>query len=206
MNSKLASVLLNAFNVDTYDPANTDVQQTPVYDTVTIAPAGSISNTTAQWFINVGANSGKDYSKTNLGQPKRLSAPESFSIQSIRIRFSELILLADYVAIVNGFAWEFWIGQKAYQRAPLWMYSAGGGAYVSAAATTVAATTISPVSNGVPSKEACMTLDLPLVLGNQTDFYAWLVGATQTLTAAGSGGTGAIIQVVLDGYYSRGIQ
>jgi hypothetical protein len=204
-NRLLADILLNAFNVETYDPARTDVQQTPVYDTVTIAAAGAISNNSAQWFINVGANSNKDYSKTNMGTPKRLAAPESFSVQSIRIRFSELILLADFVSIMNGFAFEFWIGQKAYQRAPLWMFGAGGGV-TGSIATTVAATTPTILTNGVASREAILELNLPLVLGNQVDFYAWLVGATQNLTAGGAGGTGAVIQVVLDGYYSRGIQ
>lgn len=211
MNSAINTIILNAFNLEIYDPSMTDVQQTPLYDTVTIAAAGSISNTTAQWFINVGANSNKTYAQTNLGQPKRLSAPESFSVQAIRIRFSENILLADFVTILNNFAFEFWIGQKPYQRAPLWMYSAGGGIFGSSqgAATTAATTTISNTnwSNGVPTREAVLQLNLPLVLGNQTDFYAWLVGTAQTLTASGgSGGTGAIIQTVLDGYYSRGIQ
>lgn len=209
MNNTTSNIILNAFNLEIYDPNMTDVQQTPLYDTVTIAQAASISNTTAQWFINVGANSGKDYSKTNLGQPKRLSAPESFSVQAIRIRISEGTYLTDVINILNGFAFEFWIGQKYYQRAPIWMYNAGGGVVTSGgAATTVAATTINntAITLGQATREAVLQLNLPLVLGNQTDFYAWFVGAAQTLTATASGGFGAIIQVVLDGYYSRGIQ
>lgn len=206
MNSTTSNIILNAFNLEIYDPTMTDVQQTPLYDTVTIAQAGTISNSTAQWFINVGANSNKDYSKTNLGQPKRLSAPESFSVQAIRIRFSENTLFADLIAILNGFAFEFWIGQKYYQRAPIWLYNAGGGIVTGGSATTVAATTITSNTLGLASREAVLQLNLPLVLGNQTDFYAWFVGASQTLAATGAGGVGTIIQVVLDGYYSRGIQ
>lgn len=206
MNAQINSLITNAFNLEVYDPSMTDVQQTPVYDTVTIAAAGSVSNTTAQWFINVGANSNKTYAQTNLGQPKRLSAPESFSVQAIRFRVAENIFYTDFLTILNNFALEFWIGQKPYQRAPIWMYSAGGGIWSGGAATTAAATTIQNYTNGVPSREAVLQLNLPLVLGNQTDFYAWLVGTAQTLTAGGGGGTGAIMQLVLDGYYSRGIQ
>ena len=142
MNAQINSLITNAFNLEVYDPSMTDVQQTPVYDTVTIAAAGSVSNTTAQWFINVGANSNKTYAQTNLGQPKRLSAPESFSVQAIRFRVAENIFYTDFLTILNNFALEFWIGQKPYQRAPIWMYSAGGGIWSGGAATTVAATTI----------------------------------------------------------------
>lgn len=205
-NIRLNQVILDAFNVDVYDPNMTDVQQTPLYDTVTIAAAGSFSQSTVQWFINVGANSNKSYAQTNLGQPKRLSAPESFSVQSIRIRFSENILYADLIAILNGFAFEFWIGQKSYQRAPLWMYNAGGGIF-GVGATTATTTTLTNWNNGLPTREGILKLDLPLVLGNQVDFYAWVVGAAAiTLTASGSSGTGALVQCILDGYYSRGIQ
>lgn len=202
-NLALQQVLLQAFNVRVYDETQTDVQQTPVYDTVTIAASGTLSTQTSQWFVNVGGSSSKNYSKTNMGTPKRLAAPETFSVQSIRLKFSELITLADFVAIQNGFAFEFWIGQKVYQRCPIWMLAAGGGIVGTGTSTTVAATTITAWTNGVPASNATLTLNLPLVLGNQVDFYAQLAGDTQTLSA---GGTGAIMQCVLEGYYSRGIQ
>ena len=41
--------------------------------------------------------------------------------------------LLDIYNVINGFAFEFWMGQKNYQRGPIWNYNAGGGIW---AATT----------------------------------------------------------------------
>ena len=44
------------------------------------------------------------------------------------------------------------------------------------------------------------------VIENQMTFSAQFEGNTQTLTAAGSGGSGATFVLLLDGLYARGVQ
>jgi len=49
-------------------------------------------------------------------------------------------------------------------------------------------------------------LAIPIVIENQMTFFANLDGTEYTLTAAASGGTGITMQLLLDGFYARGIQ
>lgn len=207
MNQSVQQTILDAFTTETYSPNVLDVQQTPVYDTVTIAAGSALTNLTSQWFVNVGSNASKTLALTNMSQPKRLAAPQNFSVQSIRIRFQENILYTDALSILNGFCFEFWIGEKWYQRAPIWMYAAGGGLTGAQLQTTAAATTFFNIfSNGLPTREAILRLNIPIVLGNQSDFYADLNGNNYSLTASGSGGLGWTSMCVLDGYYARAVQ
>lgn len=199
-------MIMDAFNMTTYDPANLDVQHTPIYDTITI-PANTVtSNLTTMFFTNVGAQSGKSFAQTNMTQSQKLSNPESFSILAIRFRWSENILPADLYNVVNGFVLELWIGTKCYNRAPLWHYNAGGGVFGSvAAATTATTTTINTtyLSNGVPGREQMHKLAIPIVIETNATFYARLEGTPYT---ASSSGTGLTFQLELDGLYARGIQ
>lgn len=196
-----SAFIANAFKSQTYIADRIDVQQTPVYDTITVA-AGSALTSGTQFFTNVGSSSGKNYSQTNMTQTQRLSSPESFSIQSIKLRISENILYADLITLINGFAFEFWLGQKNYQRAPIWLYPAGGG--ISGFSTVNANYAY---NNGLPSREAQVALSIPIVIENGMTFYGQLVGtASYTFTASGSGGTGLTMQALLDGYYARGVQ
>jgi hypothetical protein len=61
-------------------------------------------------------------------------------------------------------------------------------------------------TNGYPSREAMHKLAIPIVIENQMTFYAQLTGTAATLTAGASGGTGATLQLLLDGFYARGVQ
>jgi hypothetical protein len=194
-------MIVDAFNSEVYVSNRMDVQHTPLYDTVTIAAAGALSVLTSAFFTNVGPASGKTLALTNMSQSQRLPAPEAFSIFGFRLRWSENILLADLLTVLNGFALEFFLGQKNYQRAPLWYFGAGGG--ISAFTTR---TSESEYMNGVPSRESMHKLAIPIVIENQMTFFAQLQGTTVTLTAAASGGTGAIFVLLLDGLYARGVQ
>lgn len=194
-------IILDAFRGNTFAPGTLDIQHTPLYDTVTIAAGGSLSTLTSALFTNVGPSSSKTLAQTNMTQGNRLPAPEAFSIFSIRCRWSETVLLADAITLLNGFALQLVLGNKVYNLAPIWHYNAGGGltGFLTTATTAF-------YSNGTPSREAMHKLALPIVIENQSPFSASLQGSTVTLTAGGSGGTGLTFVCLLDGLYARGVQ
>lgn len=196
--------IVDAFNSQTYIQDQVDVQHTPIYDTVTIAAGGSLSSLTSAFFQNVGPQSGKTLALTNMNQPGRLQAPEAFSIFGIRLRLSEDIFRADMITIMNGFALQFIIGQKTYNLAPIWHYNPGGG--ITGTSALAAGATPSILGNGTPARTHMHKLAIPIVIENQANFSASLQGTAQTLTASGGGGTGATIQLLLDGLYARGVQ
>jgi hypothetical protein len=199
--------ITEAFQSETYVNNRMDVQHTPIYDTTTFtAGAGSnptINETTSAFFVNVGAQSGKNYAQTNMDQSVKLTAPEAFSIMALRFRWSEDILRADLTAIINGFALQFFLGKKYYQRAPIWYFGAGGGIF-----GTTTRTAESIYVNGLPSREAMHKLAIPIVIENQMTFYANLSGNALTMTtvASNAAATGATLQLLLDGLYARGVQ
>ena len=218
-------MIVDAFNSQVYIQDRMDVQHTPLYDTVYVPPsalAGTVNvlnNLTGSFFTNVGPGSGKSIGECNLGQPQKLPAPHAFSVFAIRLRWSEDVVRDDIdailgsstipatgvgslVALHSAFALEFWMGDKCYNRAPLWFYTAGGGLFVN---STLAGA--QSVGNGVPGHESMHKLALPLVIENQTTFWANLVGnqhiMTDSLTRAG---TGITMQLLLDGLWARGVQ
>lgn len=198
-------MIMDAFNSEVYVSNRMDVQHTPVYDTVAIAAAGSLSVLTSALFTNVGPQSNKTLAQTNMTQSQRLVAPEAFSIFGFRFRWQENVLEADLLNILGattgGFCLEFYLGQKVYQRAPLWYFSAGGGIYGFSTKNNDQILT-----NGNPTRESMHKLAIPIVIENQMQFYGQLQGNTQTLTASASGGTGFTCQLLLDGLYARGVQ
>ncbi len=192
------------FSGSTYMPNNMDVQHEPLYDTLwdpnTGAPyaAGSTIPNLAQFFT---APTSKTLAQTNVTTAKRLDAPEAFAVMGIRLRFAENILIADALALYNDFCLEFWIGQKSYNRAPLWFYCVGGGI---AGFTGVA--TGQAVTNGLPGRNAMHALQINIVVDNQASFFGQLDGSNVVLAAASVGGTGANIMMLLDGLHARGVQ
>lgn len=194
-------MIVDSFNSEVYVSNRMDVQHTPLYDTVTLAAAGTISSLTTAFFTNVGPSSNKTVAQTNMTQQNRLAAPEAFSILSMRFRVGENILAADFTTIINGFALRFFLGQKIYNQAPIWYYSAGGGIYATTNITDAAWYT-----NGVPTRESMHKLAIPMVIENQMNFSGNLEGNSTTLAAGAAGGTGAVLQYLLDGLYARGVQ
>lgn len=199
-----SAFISNAFTSQTYVANQIDVQQEPLWDTITTA-AGSSLATGSQFFVTVGQGAGKTLAQSNITQSMRLPSPEAFSVFALRIWISSDILLADLVAIFKNFALQFTMGQKPYNTGPLWHYPGGGGIQA-AMASTANATTITVYSNGVPSREAQLALQIPIVIENGMNFYATLVGTSTTMTASGSGGTGSVIVLSLDGLHARGVQ
>lgn len=203
-------MIMEAFNSEVYVNNRMDVQHTPLYDTVTLSAGSTVNETTSALFTNVGAASGKTYAQTNMTQSQRLPAPEAFSIFGVRLRWNENINVTDLYAILTNFALEFWLGQKVYQRAPLWYFGAGGGVYGFNYTQTLPAsgaqTGANVFVNGWPARDSMHKLAVPIVIENQMTFYARLTGTATTLTTSGSGGTGLTVQLILDGFYARGVQ
>jgi len=191
-------MIVDSFNSQIYVSNTMDVQNAPLYDTVTIAANNTLSLTTGILFTNVGANSNKNYSQTNLQQSQKLPAPQAFSIFGLRFRYTENLSLLDVYNVVNGFALEVVLGDKVYQRGPIWFYSAGGGVF---GVTTATSTTF--LNNGLPGRSEMHKLAISMVIENQMTFYAQLNGNPYTLNPAG---TGITYQLVYDGLYARGVQ
>ncbi len=191
-------MIVDAFNSEVYVNNRMDVQHTPLYDTVTIAAGSSLSVLTSAFFTNVGAASSKTLALTNLSQSQKLAAPEAFSIFGFRFRYSENLSLLDVYNILNGFCFEFYLGQKVYQRGPIWYFNAGGGIY---GMTTANNTNV--MNNGMPGRSEMHKLAIPIVIENQMTFFGQLQGNSYTLNASGAGIT---MQMLLDGLYARGVQ
>ena len=198
-------MVLDAFQSQVYVQGQVDVQHEPLYDTITLAAGAQVTELSTAFFTNVGPASGKTLAQTNLTQARRLLAPEAFSIFAIRLAWEENIVLADILAILWGFAFRFFLGRKDYNTGPLWHYNAGGGLN---AATIAAVPAVALYTNGVTSREAMHKLAIPLVIENQGEFFANLVGTAYTLVAAGGQtlGTGLALMCLLDGLHARGIQ
>jgi hypothetical protein len=191
--------IVNSFKGQIYISNQLDVQDTPVYDTITYAASGTINTPNSQFFTNVGSPSGKTYAQSNMSQTQKLDAPEAFSCFAIRLGFSEDILRSDLQTLLNSWAYEFWLGQKWYQRANIRHFNSGWG--ISGYTTKTAE---SFYTNGLPSIQAMHGLAVKLVIANQMSFYGQLTGAaSQTLSASGNG---LILVNELVGLYARGVQ
>jgi len=200
MSSEQQSWIYAQFNGTTYQANAMDVQHEPLYDEVVTAAAATIANLT-QFFT---APAGKTLAQTNVTTAKRLDAPEAFTVMGIRFKVSEDILLGDLITMFDGatgFCLEFWIGQKPYNRAPLWFYNSGGGIDGFSNISTQSA-----FNNGRPGRPDSHVLAINIVIDNQASFFAQLVGTPVVLAAASAGGTGAQLMVLLDGLHARGVQ
>lgn len=195
------SYILNEFNGQTYEPNRMDVQDTPLYDTVSFASGATITTASSFMFVNV---QGKTLAQTNVQNSKKLDAPEAFTIKSYRFYWRQDCLLADLYAILTGSGGavlEFIIGNKVYQRGPLWIYNPGGGLnpFFTTSSTSV-------INNGMTGRSEMNKIAINVVIDNQASFFAQLNTTGITLTTGASGGTGFTYQLLLSGLYARGVQ
>ena len=189
------------FNGTTYQPNAMYVQHEPLYDTLATAAGATLANL-SQFFTNP---AGKTLAQTNVTTAKRLDAPEAFAVKGIRLRVVESVLLADFIAFMNpqaGYALEFWIGGKYYNRGPVWYYNCGGGV------SGLAGTANTAYTNGRTGEPDAHVLAINIVIDNQASFFGQLVASPTalTLTTASNGGTGLVLQMLLDGLHARGVQ
>lgn len=191
--------IINSFKGQIYISNQLDVQDTPIYDTITYTAGSQINTPNSAFFTNVESNSGKTVAQTNLTQNGKLDAPEAFSVFGVRVGWSEDILRSDLQTLVNSWAFEFWLGKKEYQRANLRHFTSGWG--ISGYTTR---TDESFYTNGAPGRNSMNVLAVKLVIANQMSFFAQLNGAaSQTLSEAGSG---LILLCEAVGLYARGVQ
>ncbi len=192
-------MILDAFQQETYVEGKVDVQNEPLYDMFTLG-AVAITQANTSLFTAVGPASGKTLGQTNLSQSRRLPAPEAFSVLGIRAYWNEDMLIADLLAIVGtsltNYVLEFYLGQKCYNRGPLWYYAAGGG-FVNVNANVPA---LGLYTNGIADRSSMHKLAIPLVIENQGEFYAQLAGGPYTVTGTFS------LMCLLDGFHARGVQ
>ena len=196
------SMIQAQFTGVTFQPNAIDVQDEPLYDTNTFAAGATIANQTS--FFQSPA--GKTQAQTNVKESGRLPAPQAMAVKGIRFRVVESVLLADFIALMNpqtGYVLDFVVGEKSYNRGPLWYYNNGGG--VSGFAT---ATDTNAYTNGRTGQPAAHLLAINIVIDNQASFFAQLFGAATalTLTVADDGGTGLTMQLLLAGFHARGVQ
>lgn len=200
-----AATIVAAFNSQTYIQDKMDVQDTPLYDEVTLAASAAVNSLSATFFTNVGPQSNKSIGQTNLRTAGELQAPQAFSVFGFLLRIGENVLYADILMLFNTFCFNFRMGDKIYQQAPLWLLNPGGGIFGSGY-SNVAASTYTNWSNGYPSREGAHRLAIPVVIENKMSFSGFLDGTSTALAASGSGGTGAFLQTTLRGFYARGVQ
>lgn len=191
--------IINSFKGQIYVSNTLDVQDTPIYDTITYTAGATINTINSSLFTNVENGSGKSFAQTNMTQNSKLDAPEAFSVFGIRVGVSEDILRSDFQTLLNSWAFEFWLGKKEYQRANIRHFSSGWGI---AGATTKTAESF--YTNGWQSRDAMNVVAVKLVIANQMSFFAQLTGsASQVLS---SSGVGMILICELVGLYARGVQ
>jgi len=191
--------IINSFKGQIYVSNTLDVQDTPVYDTITYTAGATINPTNSSLFTNVENSSGKTQAQTNMTQNSKLDAPEAFSVFGIRLGWSEDVLRADLQTLLNSWAFIFTLGKKEYQQANIRHFSSGWGI---AGGTT--RTSESFYTNGYPARDSMNKLAVKLVIANQMSFSAGLIGAaSQTLSQSGSG---LILVCELVGLYARGVQ
>jgi hypothetical protein len=178
-----------------------DVQDTPIYDTVTYAAGATINTPNSQFFTNVGSSSGKSFVQTNMTQTQKLTAPEAFSVFGVRFYWDSTILRADLNLLLQNFVNEFWMLTKNYQRAPIYHFSAGMGIDGFSSRTND-----SVYTNGTVNRDSMHLLQIPLVISNQLSFYGQLIGPISgNSSTLSSSGNGAILVTELVGLYARGV-
>lgn len=191
--------IINSFKGQIYISNQLDVQDTPLYDTITVPIGGTLNTPNSSFFTNVESNSGKTTAQTNMTQNGKLDAPEAFSVFGVRVGFSENIWRDDLQTLLDSWAYEFWLGKKDYQRGNLRHFSSGWGIWGFSTRTSE-----SSYSNGAPGRQSMNMLAVKLVIANQMSFFAQLTGAAQQQFSAD--GTGLLMINELVGLYARGVQ
>lgn len=116
-----------------------------------------------------------------------------------------------YRGVANQLYWTLFVGDKPQFQMPTWYFPSGGGIWGATGATT----TLSILSNGVPSQEAILKLAKPIAVPVRQHFSAlaefFTVGSVDVRNGATSLNTGATddektISFILDGVQTRDVE
>ncbi len=173
-----------------------------------------VSGTTTrlqQWFTTRAT-----HDLSNMEVANQLSAPKAFLVRAIRffvkqrVRSITPVTASQAVAgavdniaqLINTGVFQLIIGNKEYVLDPLWVITAGGGAYGMLSISGAAAAGADYAQNGVPDPRAVNTLSKPLFIGPQINFSA-VVDWPAALTLEGGNTT---LCFLLDGDLLRPVQ
>lgn len=163
-------------------PGVRNKNQTPLYDTKTVAAAGA-TGTSIEFFANTESASGIQV--TNLRRANQLEQGEKFTC--FGIAFSVVNPdRADLTELYKNYAAVLQVSGGDRIKAPIEHFPSGGGVHAGAAATTVAATTIFSATNGAPGMNAVNMLapEYAIEIEGGQLFNVRLLGASFTATAA----------------------
>src|ERR1700678_44973 len=195
--------IINSFRGQIYISNQLDVEDTPLYDTITYTAGQSITGNqggNSSWFTNVENSSGKTLAQTNMTQNGKLDAPKAFSVFGIRLNWSEGILRSDLQTLLDSWAFGFWVGEKSYPARKIPPFSSGMG--ISGYPTKTAE---SFYTNGLPGRQSMNMLSVELVIANKMSFQVSLTGSN-TAQVLSSSGAGLIFLCELVGLFARGVQ
>lgn len=96
-----------------------DVADGIIYDRIRLTPGASLTPAATAFFTNVGALSDKPRADTNMDQAQKLPAPEMLLLMQILFVVNPRIHPEDLAMLRSEAAWDFYLGQRSYGRAPL---------------------------------------------------------------------------------------
>jgi len=207
--------IMQKFQSQVYIQNQMDVQDEPIYDTVSFITGQAMNPTTVSFFSNVGdgaplylgATVNKTLAQSNMTRNNTLIAPEAHAIMQYRIKFNENIDPRDLLSItganvaagsqVTGFAFVFRMGTKDYQTSPIENLAAGGGIYFTGTNDSQ-----SFLQNGMPCSTCAESLSVNLVIENEESFKGTFQGNAYTV----QGANGVSIKLSLMGLHARPIR
>jgi hypothetical protein len=193
--------IINSFKGQIYISNSLDVEDTPLYDTITYIAGDTINSQNSAWWTNIGNNSGKTDAQTNMTQEGKLDAPEAFSVFGIRLGWSEDIYYPDMISLLNTWDYQLKLAKKVYSQANIRHYSSGWGV---SGYTTQSAQSF--YTNGMAARNSMNMVSVKLVIANQQSFSAYLSGAATGSQTLSADGTGLIMINEFVGLYARGVQ
>jgi hypothetical protein len=163
-------------------------QWTPLYDTITLAAAGTLGPLT-QFFGRTAAGSG--IAITNMQQANMLPGVEAFEVHALRVFV--LGVTADLEDMYQNLVVRFYRGRAVELEAPVEYFAGGAGMYLTTAASV-------DVYNGIPDPRAIVTLPDPIRIEGGEHFSVTLEGVLTTASAR------LTTRIYLDGAYDKGVQ
>jgi hypothetical protein len=130
------------------------------------------------------------YQQTNMGPKGQIPKGQGYEMWEVGVAFNANAKAADVAALldVSSLSFNMQLGGYVIYQGPIALWPGGTGVYgFAAAATTVAATTVSTqaVSNGMPSPASVRRLQQPRIFA-ATDNFAYILTQSANLPADNS--------------------